>query len=112
MVDEPGVRFGLASGAIVLALLIAGALPLDRAETAGVALLAAAFASASLPWLLVVGLSVEAWAFFTGFFENRYGTLTLAPHDLMTLVGFVGATVVLTHVLRARPTAAPGGQTR
>lgn len=112
MVDEPGVRFGLSSGAIVLALLIAGALPLDHVETAAVALLTAAVASATLPWLLTVGLGVEAWAFFTGFFENQYGTLTLAPHDLATLVGFVGVTVVLTQVLRALPTAAPGGPTR
>jgi len=112
MVDEPGVRFGLANCALVLALLIAAALPLDSPETAVVALLTATVTSVSLPWLLATGLSVEAWAFFTGFFENRYGALTFSPHDLVTLVGFVAVTVVLTQVLRTIAATTSGGRSR
>jgi len=102
MVDQTGVRFGLANGALVITLLIAAALPLDRAETAFIALLTAALAAATLRWHFAVVLGLEAWAFFTGFFENRYGVLTLAPHDLLNLTGFVVTTFLLAHLLRPR----------
>ena len=102
MVDAAGVRFGLANGALVLALTVAAALPLDLAETACVALLTAAVAAATMRWYVALALGVEAWAFFTGFFENRYGVLTLAPHDLVNLGGFVVATAFLAHLLRSR----------
>jgi len=104
MVDAAGVRFGLANGALVLALVIAAALSLDLAETACVALVTAALAAATMRWYVALALGVEAWAFFTGFFENRYGVLTLAPHDLLNLAGFIVATAVLAHLLRNRPT--------
>jgi hypothetical protein len=110
MADEPGVRFGLASGAIVLVLLVASALPLDLGETAFVALVAAAAAGATLPWAFVLVLGTEAWAFFTGFFEHQYGVLTLTSHDLLTLAGFVAATVVLARVLRATFSVAAEGR--
>ena len=110
MTDEPGVRFGLASGGIVLALLVAAPLPLDLSETAVVALVAAAVASATLPWAFGIALGVEAWAFFTGFFENQYGVLTLTSHDLLNLTGFVAVTVVLAHLLRVRFATAQGEQ--
>jgi len=108
MVDEPGVRFGLASGAIVLALLIAAALPLDLGESASVALLVAAAGAATLPWTFAVGIGVEAWAFFTGFFENQYGVLTLTSGDLLHLAGFVAVTVVLARLLRSHVAVASG----
>jgi hypothetical protein len=108
MVDGAGIRFGLANGALVLTLLMAGALPLDLAETACVALVAAAVAAATMRWYVALALGVEAWAFFTGFFENRYGVLTFAPHDLVNLGGFVVATAVLAHLLRHRLTAVSG----
>jgi K+-sensing histidine kinase KdpD len=100
MTDETGVRFGLASGALVLALLVAAALPLDLGETAVIALVTAAAASATLPRLFAVVLGLEAWAYFTGFFENRYGVLTLTSHDLLTLAAFVAVTVVMAAVVR------------
>lgn len=112
MVDQPGVRFGLATGAVVLALLVAAALPLDLGETAFTALITAAVASATLPPLFAVALGLEAWAFFTGFFENGYGVLTLAPHDLLDLLGFVSVTVVLAHLLRASVAIASGRDRR
>jgi hypothetical protein len=112
MVDQPGVRFGLASGALVLALFVAAALPLDLGETASIALLTAAIVSATLPRLLAVALGLEAWAYFTGFFENRYGVLTLSSRDLLNLAGFVAVTVVLAHLLRAPSAIASEGADR
>lgn len=112
MTDQPGVRFGLASGAVVLALLVAAALPLDLGETAFVALLAAAAASATLPLLFTVVVGLEAWAFFTGFFENSYGVLTLTSADLLRLAGFVVATSVLAHLLKVPYAVASGGGSR
>jgi len=110
MVDEAGVRFGLANGALVLALVVAAALPLDLTETACVALLTAAVAAATMRWYVAAALGVEAWAFFTGFFENRYGVLTLAPHDLLDLAVFVAVTVLVAHLLRSRLTPPRRGE--
>src|SRR4051812_1379653 len=102
MTDETGVRFGLASGTLVLALLVAGALPLDLVETALVALAAAVAASATLPWAFGFALGGEAWAFYTGFFEHREGLLTFAGHDLLNLLGFVALTALLAGLVRAQ----------
>ena len=112
MVDEPGVRFGLANGALVLVLLVAAALPLDLQETAFAALVTAALAAATMRWHFGVVLGLEAWAFFTGFFENRYGVLTLAPHDLVRLTGFVLVTVTLAYLVRSRLATTPGEAAR
>jgi len=107
MSAEPGVRFGLANAALVLALLVAAALPLDRSETAAVAVVTAAAVSASLPRRF----ALVSWAWFTGFFENKYGVLTLAPSDLLNLAGFVATTVVLAGLAQAL-LAAMGGEPR
>lgn len=104
MVDEPGIRFGLANGALVLVLLSASALPLGLSGTELVALITAAVAAARLPWPVGAILGVEAWAFFTGFFENQHGVLTLASHDILTLAGFVLMTVALARLMRSRLT--------
>jgi hypothetical protein len=95
MVDQPGVRFGLASGALVLSFLVAAALPLGPHETASLGLVTAAGAGATLPYLFAGALGLEAWAFYTGFFENQYGALTLSSHDLLSLAGFVAAAALL-----------------
>jgi hypothetical protein len=100
MLDQTGVRFGLASGALVLTLVLVAGLPLDSGETAAAALVAASAVSAALPWSVALAVGAEAWAFFTGFFENRYGVLTLAEHDLLHLAGFAVGTVVLAHLFR------------
>ncbi|MGY2876797.1 hypothetical protein ACVW00_003987 [Marmoricola sp. URHA0025 HA25] len=112
MVDELGVRFGLANGALVLVLLLAAALPLDLGETAFIALITAALAAATMRWHLGMVLGLEAWAFFTGFFENRYGVLTLARHDLFSLTGFVLLTVALAHPIRSRLATTVRGHAR
>jgi hypothetical protein len=111
MTDEPGVRFGLANGALVLALLAASALPLDRSETAGVALITAGVVSAALPSRFALAMGFVSWAWFTGFFENRYGVLTLAPSDLLSLGGFVATTVLLARLVQV-PLAAARGRSR
>jgi len=111
MSAEPGVRFGLANAALVLALLVAAALPLDRSETAAVAVVTAAAVSASLPRRFAVVMGLVSWAWFTGFFENKYGVLTLAPSDLLNLAGFVATTVVLAGLAQAL-LAAMGGEPR
>jgi hypothetical protein len=108
MVDETGVRFGLANGALVLALLVAAALPLDLSQTAAIAVVTAGVASAPLPRRLSFVLGLVAWAWFTGFFENRYGVLTFTSSDLLDLVGFVAATAVLAQFLRTPFSASAG----
>jgi hypothetical protein len=100
LVDEQGIRFGLAEGALVLAALVAAALHLPLAA-ALVLLALAAFGggyATSLGWAVVVGLS--AWAYFTGFLENTLGQLTLAPHDLTRLVALALVAVVGSLVWR------------
>jgi len=109
MSDQAGVRFGLASGALVLALLVASALPLTLSESAFVALLAAGATSAALPALFGMVMGLEAWAYFTGFFEHQYGVLTLASPDLLRLAGFVAATLLLARLVRAPLQAARSG---
>jgi hypothetical protein len=88
MVDEPGVRLGLAYTAIVLATLLCGALHLSPDIAIALLTLAAVGCARALPvsWAMLSGLS--AWAFWNGFVENRMGQLTLAPHDLV-LMGVV-----------------------
>ena len=112
MLDQTGVRFGLATGALVIALVIVAGLPLDLGETATVALVAAAGAAATLPWTLAIALGTEAWAFWTGFFENRYGVLTLGGHDLLRLAGFALGTVVLAQLFRTSHRIATGADSR
>ena len=112
MVDQSGVRFGLASGALVLVFLVAAALSLGLGETAALGLLTAAAVSATLPHTFAVAVGLEAWAYFTGFFENQYGVLTLSYHDLLSLAGFVAVTVALAQLLRARVAVRPGGAGR
>jgi hypothetical protein len=109
MRDQTGVRFGLGTGALVLTLLVVAALPLDSVETATISVVAAAVAGATVPWTVAMALGVEAWAFFTGFFENQYGVLTLSPHDLLRLVGFVAVSILLAHLLRRSPAVVRGG---
>ena len=112
MLDESGVRFGLASGALVLAMLVAAALPLGLGDSAAVALVATAAVSAALPVGYAAGLAVEAWAYFTGFFINQGGELTLGPHDVRNLAGFVLGTVVLAQIWKGSSSPALGGRQR
>lgn len=107
MSDEPGVRFGLATAAEVVALLVTGAVGLGATMSGLVLFSVTALAGLSVGiWIRAV-LSVIAWAFFTGFVENRFGVLTFGDADLVRLAAFVSGTMLLTWlVLRAE---VPGG---
>jgi hypothetical protein len=111
MRDEPGVRFGLTTGALVLTMLLVAVLPLGLGASAAVSLIAAAALSTVLPLGYAVGLGAQAWAYFTGFFIHQDGQLTVGAHDLRNLAGFVLGTVLLAHIWRG-PSAVPqpGGQ--
>jgi hypothetical protein len=100
LTDEPGVRFGIANGLLVAALLVAASARLDDTETEYVAVLAAGFVSVGLSVALTAWIGVIAWALFTGFVENGYGQLTFQGADLRRLVVFAAATLVLAAFTR------------
>jgi hypothetical protein len=100
LTDEADIRFGLANGVIVTALIVAWAAGLDVSATAVLAVLVAGLASGRLPIATAVALGFIAWAYFTGFVENRYGELTFANADLRRLATFALATPALSVFLR------------
>lgn len=91
MTDEPGVRFGIANGALVTALLVAGVARLNHVEIAVLAATVAGLACAGLSTLVSAAMGVVSWAMFTGFIENSYGQLTFAPGDIERLTVFMVA---------------------
>jgi hypothetical protein len=93
MLEEPGVRFGLANGVLVVALLGTGAARLGPHETAWVAVLVAGATSVGLSMTVTTWMGVISWAYVTGFVQNRYGELTLTPPDLLRLLCFSLATL-------------------
>ncbi|MCW2785182.1 MAG: hypothetical protein JWP74_1699 [Marmoricola sp.] len=102
MVDEPGVWFGIATGCIVAALLVTAAAGLGTTGTACTAVLVAGLVASRLRGPVVAALGVIAWAFFTGFDENRFGQLTFHDPDLVRLTVFALATVLIAGVIRTR----------
>lgn len=103
MTAQPGVRFAIANGALIATVLVASLGRLGSAETAWAAVLAAGLLGAGLPLSMTAGLGVIAWAWFTGFVENRFGELTFAGDDLQRLAIFTLAAAALaafTHRLR------------
>jgi hypothetical protein len=97
---QPGVRFGLANAALACSLCLAAAVGLGAGATAGVAVLVSALCGVALSRHATAGLAVTAWAWWTGFSENSYGQLTLAPADLVRLAVFVVVAVVAATLLR------------
>lgn len=95
MSDQPGVRFGIANGALVAALLMAGLTGLDYAETATAVVVVAGVACAGLSTWLTATVGLVSWAMFTGFIENSYGELTFAITDVERLAIFVIAVLAL-----------------
>jgi len=93
--DEPGVRFGVASGALVLAFSVCASAGLSAGQTELVALCVGGLASAGLPMAMTTGIGVAAWALFTGFVEHDYGELTFAREDLTRLAVFTATTLAL-----------------
>ena len=104
MVAEPGVRFGIAHGLLVAALLVAGGLGLGVALTFTLTVVTAVVAGLGLGPAWRAGIGVSAWALFTGFAENRFGLLTFTDPDLVRLaVLLVSTTAVSWLVLRRLP---------
>ena len=101
MTAEPGVRFGIANALLVVVLIAAWAARLDTAETAWAAVLAAGLLGAGLSRPMSAWLGVIAWAFYTGFVENRFGELTLAGDDVRRLVVFTVAAFALSMTARS-----------
>ena len=96
MTAEPGVRFGIANGLLVVALIAAWAARLGPDQTAWVAVLAAGLLGTGLSRPMTAWLGLIAWAWFTGFVENRFGELTFAGADVQRLVAFTVATLALS----------------
>ncbi len=102
MTDEAGVRFGIATGAQIAVLLVAGIFGLGPVGTAVLLVVVAAIVGRSLQPVVVLALGVVAWAFFTGFVENAYGLLTFAAGDLLRLVLIACATCLLARGVARR----------
>lgn len=88
MTDDPGVRFGIANGLLVTTFIAASVARLDHTMTAMTVVLAAALLGAGLSLTMATSLGVIAWAWYTGFVENRLGQLTFAGEDCQRLVLF------------------------
>ena len=95
MTAEPGVRFGIANGLLVTTFFAAPLVRLDSTETACAAVVAAGLLGVGLSLSMTAWLGVIAWAWFTGFVENRFGELTFASDDRQHLVVFALATIAI-----------------
>jgi hypothetical protein len=96
LLGEPGIRFGIANAAIVLA--VANCAWLDVSSSWALLLLAAVVIVTAHATSFAVGgaIGLVAWAFQTGFLENAYGQLTFYADDLahlclLTVVGAITA---------------------
>jgi hypothetical protein len=100
MVDQPGVRYGLSTALLVADLFISAAARLTGQETEVLTVVVAGLASCGLSLLLRASIGIVAWAMFTGFVVNRFGSLTFHHDDVRRLLLFPLATVVLAALAR------------
>ncbi|MCW2754752.1 MAG: hypothetical protein JWQ32_2163 [Marmoricola sp.] len=100
MVDEPGVLFGIATGTVVATALVAGAFALSPLAIALALVFVAGLFGARLRIMLAAALGLVAWAFYTGFIENRLGQLTLATGDLTRSGTFVLGALAVALMMR------------
>jgi hypothetical protein len=107
LVDEPGVRFGIANALVVLALLASTATHLGLEPTTVLVVLVAGLAATGIPIRFVLGLGIATWAMVTGFVENSLGQLTFGRDDLLRLALLVTSVAMLSRLL---PLLSPGGQ--
>src|SRR6476661_5007916 len=98
MTSEHGVRFGIANGLLVL--IGSWAARLGATGTAWATVIAAGLLGLGLSLVMTAGLAIIAWAWFTGFVENRYGQLTFAGDDVRRLLLFTVATLILSVLAR------------
>ena len=96
MVDEPGVRFGLAHLLLVISLLVTGGAGLSASLAFVVVAGAAVAGSLGLGLAWAGGIGVSAWALYTGFAEHSAGLLTFSGTDLLRLGVLVGCAVALS----------------
>lgn len=96
LLGEPGIRFGIANAAIVLAVGISASLDIEASWA--LLLLAAVVVVTASEMSFVVGgaIGLVAWGFETGFLQNTYGLLTFYADDLarlclLTVVGALAA---------------------
>jgi len=100
LTDDPGVRFGIAVAFVVVGVLIDGTTHVGRVDTALSVIAIAGLTGAAMSGRRAGVLGLVAWAFYTGFVENSFGTLTLRPGDLARMGGFVAITLVIAFGLR------------
>ena len=101
MTDQVGVRFGIATGALLLLTTGVVAGPLSGGYGVALLLVATAVLASTLDLPHALGLGLAGWAFATGFAVHALGVLTVAAPDLARLGGFVLAAAVARR-LRAR----------
>ena len=106
LVAAPGIRFGAANAALVVALFAGAAVRLSAAPTEALVGIVVAAASVAVAPFLGAAIGVVGWAFYTGFAEHDYGVLTLGRGDLLRL-GLVVAVgmFVARSTGRSRPVA-------
>lgn len=108
LVAQPGIRFALANALIVIALIACRLSGVGVAHSVLVVATLGGVAVAGLGPVLAAGAGVIAWAFVTGFVENRYATLTLHPRDLLHLGTAVAVTVLVAELVAELVAAALG----
>ena len=106
LLGEPGIRFGIANAAIVLAVAICASLDIEA--SAALLLLAAVVIVTASGTSFVVGgaIGLATWGFETGFLQNTYGLLTFDAGDLarLCLLTVVGALTAGGRLRRFHPT--------
>ena len=85
LVAAPGIRFGVANAALVVALFAGAATRLSAAPTEALVGVVVAAASVAVAPFLGAAIGVVGWAFYTGFAEHDYGLLTFGRGDLLRL---------------------------
>jgi hypothetical protein len=98
--DEPGVRHAVVQGVLVAALGVAAVAGAGTVPTLVLLVVVAGVGCAPLPRGLAAVSGLVAWAWTTGFAENRFGALTFSSADLARLAAAVGATVLVAVVAR------------
>ena len=100
MTDQPGIRIGIAHGALVVVLLAESAtrLPVVPSLVLAAVVAGACVAGAGAPAAWWLGLS--AWAFVTGFVVHSYGRLSVAGPDLVRLVACLALAYVAAQARR------------
>ncbi|MCW2808340.1 MAG: hypothetical protein JWQ93_2295 [Marmoricola sp.] len=101
--DEEGVRFGLAHAWLVVAALFAAAIGVSRPVSFALLAATALAGGHALAAHWRLGITLAAWAIWTGFFENTLGLLTFSVPDVGRLVLLVLLAAVLERGRSRRP---------